>query len=239
MTLILDWLLEGPAWVQYRALVDLQGLPESDPRVALARRDMLADAQVQGVIAELTGWPGVVLNSHKSASQHFHKLNFLADLGLRVTDPGMDVIAGKVMAHASPDGPFGLPMNIPVHFGGSGEDAYAWALCDAPNLVYALLKLGLGGEPAVQRASITWSGCAGKTVFPALCRRSWGSSGDRGAKTTPALTPPWQCSRRWGRRRSLPAAPPAAAASKPCSASGKTGVSSTPTCSSWASISAS
>jgi hypothetical protein len=30
---LLDWLLEGPVWIQYRALVDLAHEPESSPDV--------------------------------------------------------------------------------------------------------------------------------------------------------------------------------------------------------------
>ena len=36
-----------------------------------------------------------------------------------------------------------LPTNIPVHFGGTGLDQWAWALCDAPLLVYSAVKMGL------------------------------------------------------------------------------------------------
>ena len=68
--------LEGPAWVRYRALVDLAHEPESSRDVQIARRAMLEDPQVLALIQELQGWPGIVLNSHKSAGQLYHKLRF-------------------------------------------------------------------------------------------------------------------------------------------------------------------
>jgi len=43
-------------------------------------------------------------------------------------------------------------LNIAPAFGGTGEDTWSWALCDAPTLLYALLALGLGAEPGVQGA---------------------------------------------------------------------------------------
>jgi len=152
MTNMIDWLLEGPAWIKYRTRVDLLEQPESAPEVIEARRDVLSDPAVQTILAELAQWPGAVLNSHKSAGHPMHKFNFVADLGLRIGDPGIDNIVTKVMEHQSATGPFQIVMNIPPHFGGTGEDQWAWALCDAPNLVYALCKFGLAEDGRVQRA---------------------------------------------------------------------------------------
>ena len=152
MDTLLAWLLEGPSWVRYRALVDLAHGPESSPDVEAARRAMLEDPQVSGLVHELQGWPGVVLNSHKSAGQLYHKLKFLADIGVRVDDPGMRHIADLVMAHQSAQGPFQLPMAISAAHGGTGHEEWAWALCDAPVIVGALCGLGLSGEPTVGHA---------------------------------------------------------------------------------------
>lgn len=46
----MDWLLEGPAWLQYRARRDLLGQAEHEPAVRAARQAMLADPQVQGPV---------------------------------------------------------------------------------------------------------------------------------------------------------------------------------------------
>lgn len=147
-----EWLLQGEPWVEYRTRVDLLEQPEDDPQVRAARRKMVADPKIKALLAELTGWPGTVLNSHRSASQPFHKLSFLADLGLNVSDPPVKKIVDKVMKHQSKQGPFQLPTNVPVHFGGSGRDEWAWALCDAPVIVTALIRLGMGKDARVQMA---------------------------------------------------------------------------------------
>ncbi len=148
----IDWLLAGDPWMEYRTRLDLLGEPIDSEKVQNARLQMVKHPLVRGLVAELQGWPGVVLNSHKSASQFFHKLTFMADLGLRVDDEGMAAIVSKIMEHPSSEGPFSLPTNVPTHFGGTGETQYAWALCDAPLTVYGLVKLGLAEDPAVQKA---------------------------------------------------------------------------------------
>ncbi len=143
------WLLEGPAWIEHRARIDLLGQAESDPQVVAARRAMLADPQIQALIAILRDWPVRPINSHKSAGHPLHQLTFLADIGLRAEDPGMDEIVTRVLDHASPQGPFGVVGNVPKAFGGTGEDQWGWVLCDTPLLLHNLLSFGLAGHPSV------------------------------------------------------------------------------------------
>jgi hypothetical protein len=148
----IEWLLQGEPWVEYRTRLDLLEQSESDPEVIAARKAMLADPKIRSLLSELADWPGTVLNSHRSASQPFHKLSFIAELGLNVNDPPVKKIVQKVMKHQSKQGPFQLPMNIPVHFGGSGMGEWAWALCDAPVIVSSLLQLGMYDDLRVQTA---------------------------------------------------------------------------------------
>lgn len=148
----IDWLLEGEPYIEYRTRRDLLGQVEDEPQVYSARRSMLASLPVQNLIAELSGWPGTVISSHKSAGQPFHKLTFIADLGLKADDPGMDEITARIFDHQSAEGPFQLPTNIPTHFGGTGQDQWAWALCDAPLIVYALACFDLREQPAFKAA---------------------------------------------------------------------------------------
>ena len=166
MDALLAWLLEGPSWVRYRALVDLAHEPETSPDVHAARRAMLEDPQVSALIQELQGWPGVVLNSHKSAGQLYHKLRFAADLGLRWDDPGIPEVVRAAMAHQSEQGPFQLSMAVSVAHGGTGHEDRGWALCDAPVIVGTLCELGLSGETTVRRAVDTIAGLARDNGWP-------------------------------------------------------------------------
>ncbi|MGC9393614.1 MAG: hypothetical protein ACP5J4_02020 [Anaerolineae bacterium] len=152
MSEIIDWLSEGEPWVDYRARVDLLCQPEDNLQVAAARQAMIAHPQIQALLGELAEWPGPPLKRHNDATHLLHKLVFIADAGLRVGDPGVERIVERVLAHQSAQGPFQIVVNIPTHFGGSGKDALNWSLCDAPSVVYALLKVGLGDDSRVHAA---------------------------------------------------------------------------------------
>jgi hypothetical protein len=150
MNIPIDWLLAGEPWVANRTRLDLLSESETEPSVMTIRQAMLDSTDVNNVLTELIAWPGNVISSHKSAGQLFHKLTFIADLGLKANDPVMDSIISRIMAHQSVDGPFQLPVNIPTHFGGTNQDTWAWALCDAPLTTYSLAKFGLQDEPSVR-----------------------------------------------------------------------------------------
>ena len=148
-----DWLLDGPAWMRYRTLIDLLGQSETDPEVINARRAMLEDPRVRSLLEELTAWPGAPLKRHNDASHLLHKLTFLADLGFKASDLVLEPVVENILAHQSGEGAFQIMVNIPTHFGGSGEDEWQWMLCDAPLVLYALLKINLVGDPRVQTAA--------------------------------------------------------------------------------------
>ena len=152
MNEVVDWLLEGEPWVEYRTRVDLLRQPEDTPQVAAARRTMLTHPQIQALLTELAEWPGPPLKRHNDATHLLHKLAFVADVGLRLGDLGVDPVIERVLTYQSAQGPFQIVVNIPTHFGGSGQDEANWALCDAPLVLYALVKLGLGDDARVQAA---------------------------------------------------------------------------------------
>jgi hypothetical protein len=181
----IDWLLEGASWVEYRARLDLLGKSDTDPRVMQARQSMLSQPLVQNLVAELSGWLGTVISSHKSAGQPFHKLTFLADLGLKAGDHGMDAIINRILEHQSAEGPFQLSSNIPVHFGGTGMETWAWALCDAPLIVYALAKFGLQDDPRVKDATKYLAGLVRENGWPCAVSKELGKFRGPGRKEDP------------------------------------------------------
>ena len=150
---VTHWLLgSDEPWTRYRTLLDLLGCPEDDPDVASARAEMLAHPQVRALIEQAATWGERALKRHNDASHPIYALSTLADFGVRAGDPGMSAGIEAVLAHQSPEGAFQTVVNYPTHFGGTGEDAWTWALCDAPTLLYALLAMGLGGDERVRRA---------------------------------------------------------------------------------------
>jgi hypothetical protein len=148
------WLLEcDEPWTKYRTLVDLLDRSEEDAEVQAAREAMLAHPQVQALIVAAAEWPGYALKRHNDAKHPIYRLSTLGDFGARTSDPGVAPIIKKVMDHQSPEGAFQIPINLPTHFGGTGEDMWTWVLCDAPTTLYALRVLGLGDDERVQRAT--------------------------------------------------------------------------------------
>jgi len=105
------------------------------------------------MIEETATWGDRACKRHNDAGYPIYKFSTLADFGVRADDPGMAAGIEAVMAHRSPEGMFQTVVNIPVRFGGTGEDIWAWMLCDTPTLLYSLLAMGLGGDPRVQRAA--------------------------------------------------------------------------------------
>jgi len=182
---LLAWLQEGPSWIRYRALVDLAHEPESSPDVQDARRAMLEDPQVSALVQELQGWPGAILNSHKSAGQLYHKLKFLADIGVRVDDPGVRHVADLVMTHQSAQGPFQLPMAVSAAYGGTGHEEWAWALCDAPVIIGALCAMGMSDDARVQVAVGHVAGLARESGWPCCVSPELGTFRGPGRKDDP------------------------------------------------------
>jgi hypothetical protein len=150
---VIQWLLESDEpWTRYRTLLDLLDRPQDAPEVRSARTDMLAHPQVQSMMAETVTWGDRALKRHNDAGHPIYKFSTLADFGVRAGDPGMQAGLEVVLAHQSPEGAFQSVVNIPRAFGGSDQDTWTWILCDAPTLLYALLAMGLGDDPRVQRA---------------------------------------------------------------------------------------
>lgn len=150
MNEIINWIMAGPEWIQYRCLIDLLDMPEDDPRVKQARAGLLKNKKVLNLIEDMSSqWESVLLKRHNDAAHPTHKLCFLADLGLTINDPGIREITAIVMKHKSEEGPYQVLSNFPTVFGGSGKDEWLWCLCDTPLIIYALWKLGLNDHPDV------------------------------------------------------------------------------------------
>ncbi len=181
----INWLLESNPWTEYHTRLDLLGESPGSPDVQAAREKMVRHPFVRKIMENLVNWPGPIVNSHKSAGQFFHLLPFIADLGITLTDKPMPEVIGKILELASVEGPFGVIMNIPVHFGGSGTDTPAWALCDAPRTVYALTKMGLADHNKVIKARDYLIGLGRDNGFPCVVSKELGKFRGPGKKDDP------------------------------------------------------
>jgi hypothetical protein len=112
-------------------------------------------------------------------------LSFIADLGLRKDDPLVDEIIEKILSHQSDEGPFQLPMKISKSYGGSGEERWAWALCDAPLIVYSLAKFGLENDERLQKAVRYLFGFVRENGWPCAVSKELGKFRGPGRKADP------------------------------------------------------
>jgi hypothetical protein len=184
MSALLDWLLEGPIWLGYQTRLHLLGMSGKDLEMQVARSAMLADPAVKQLIRDLEDWPGPVVKGHKTTLL-YHKLGFLADLGCRHDDPGIRPVVARILKNQSPEGPFTVPINIPKAFGGDGEDHQTWMLTDAPILLSALIRLGLGGDERVGKAAAYLAGLIRDNGWPCAAAPELGKFHGPGRKDDP------------------------------------------------------
>ena len=164
---IISWIMQGPAWIQYRCLLDLMDQRTNDAAVKKARAAMLANEKIKALITEVdNNWESVLLKRHNDAAHPTHKLCFLADLGLNVEDNGIQAIVSKIEKHRSEEGPYQVLSNYPTVFGGSGKDEWLWCLCDAPLIPYALMKMGMQNDLQVNKAVDYLAGLVRENGWP-------------------------------------------------------------------------
>jgi len=180
-----DWLLGGPPWVQYRTRTDLLGQLESNPEVVSARKSMLAHPVIKTLVSELAGWPGPAIKRHNDAGHLLHKLVFISDLGVRAGDPGVSEIVKNILERQSKEGAFQVMANVSTNYGGSGQDQLAWMLCDAPSVLYSLVKLDERENPAVQSAAQHLAGLIFDNGWPCAVTPELGKFRGPGRKTDP------------------------------------------------------
>ena len=149
MTDTIQWLLSGPAWIRYNTFIHLLDKKSNDPQTIIAYDEMMKLPMIRGLLSDVCNWEQVVLKRHNDASHPIHKLSFLADIGVSPQDVNIQSAIKGILKHRSDEGPFQVLSNYPTNFGGSGEDEWLWCLCDAPILLYILIKFGLGDDQKI------------------------------------------------------------------------------------------
>lgn len=185
MKQVIDWLLSGEPWVAYRTRIDLLGESENESNVREVRQAMLTHPGIVELLDEVAEWPGPILKSHKSAGHLLHKLVFLADLGLQETDTKIRGIINRIKEHRSVEGLFQIKANISIKYGGTGEDEFVWMLCDAPLVLYALVKFGLQNSEDVRKAVGFLQGLERENGYPCTVAPELGKFRGPGRKADP------------------------------------------------------
>lgn len=150
MNEIINWLLRSEPWIEYRTRLDLLNQSKDDKEVILTKQKMISHPQIRLMLSELSQWSEEIVTNHKNAGLLLHKLSFIAEIGLTIEEPEIERMVNKIIEHKTSEGIFQVQLNIPQHFGGTGQNTWAWSLCDAPLIFYALIMLGLEDDPEVK-----------------------------------------------------------------------------------------
>ena len=146
----LDFIMEdGEKWLQYAARINL--LNESKESLVELRKQALADAKIKSYLKDITDFHSILVSNHKNPELSIHKLLFLMELGFDTDVPEIQLAVDEVMSHKDSNGVYQSLTNIPKHFGGSGEDMFSWCLCDAPLLLFALLRAGVDYDKHIKQ----------------------------------------------------------------------------------------
>jgi hypothetical protein len=136
---VLDWLLAGPAWFRYAVgLQLLNAKPDITP--------VFRDPDIEKLIARLKS-KDAGIHAIKSGRVHYTEsgkaywdLFFLADIGLSVSDLGLENEAEEIFRFQSPDGSFTIPPNV--------RDNY---FCMSSILLSSLAKMGFRDDPRTEK----------------------------------------------------------------------------------------
>lgn len=138
----IEYILEnGESWVIYATRINL--LNEKKEDLKELRQQVLSEPKIKSYLKDVEDFHNILVSNHKNPELPIHKLLFLLDIGLDTEVPEIQKAVDKIMDNKDKNGVYQSLTNIPKHFGGSGEDTFGWCLCDAPLLLYALIKAGI------------------------------------------------------------------------------------------------
>ena len=136
-------------WLQYA--VRLNNMNESKENLKDLRAQVISDAKIEKYLNDIIDFHSILVRNHKNPDLAIHKLIFLLDIGLDTDVPHIQSAINEIMVHKDRNGVYQSLTNVPKHYGGSGEDMFSWCLCDAPLLLYALLKAGIDYEKHIKQ----------------------------------------------------------------------------------------
>jgi hypothetical protein len=138
---ILPYLLGSEPWLEYAVSFAL--LAENRQCLEPLKQRVLQDDKIKAYLTDIRNFHSAVVSTHKNPGLSVHKLLFLLDIGLQTDVPEIAAAIGYIMSHKDVNGVYQSHINVPKHFGGTGQDSFGWCLCDAPLLLTALLRAGI------------------------------------------------------------------------------------------------
>lgn len=146
---VINWLLESEPYVEYATRISI--LKQNKSSLHDLRNLVLLDSRIKRYLNDIANFNSMLVTNHKNPELPIHKLIVLLDVGLDTDVPEIDMAIKQITKNRDEYGMYKSMTNIPKHFGGSGEDTLSWSLCDAPLMLYALLKAGISYENNVKK----------------------------------------------------------------------------------------
>ena len=135
---VTNWLLEGPTWLAYAVELQLLGgRPDVTP--------VLQDGAITKIIHRLKddqlGLPALKTGKvhYTDTGKAYWDLFFLADIGLKISDIGLEE-AEEVFRYQAPDGTFTIPPNVKPNY-----------FCMSAILLSSLARMGYRDDPRVAK----------------------------------------------------------------------------------------
>jgi len=173
----------GDSWLQFATRVNI--LNESKESLTDLRSQALADSRIKGYLNDVADYHSILVRNHKDPDLPIHKLIFLLDIGLDTNVPEIQTAIDKIMENKDSNGIYKSFTNIPKHFGGSGEDTFGWCLCDAPLLLYALLRAKIDYNEHIKQGVDYLVGFQKDYGFPCTVSPEFGKFRGPGRKDDP------------------------------------------------------
>lgn len=175
-----NWLVDCEPYVQYAIRKNI--LKQNSIELRELKFLVLSDQRIQKYLRDVSDFNATLVTSHKNSDIPIHKLIFLLEVGLETDVPQIDMAIQQILKNKDENG---IPMsmtNVPKHFGGSGEDTLAWALCDAPLMLYALAKAGVDYKNQVEEGVKLIIGLFRENGFPCKVSKELGKFRGPGRK---------------------------------------------------------
>lgn len=177
---IFNWLLKCEPYVQYAVRKNIQG--QNKHELCELKSHVLSDVRIKKYLSDIADFNATLVTNHKNPDLPIHKLLFLLEVGLDTDIPQIDIAIQQILMNRDENGLPKSMTNIPKHFGGSGEDTLAWALCDAPLMLYALLKTGIDYDSEVKPGVEYIVGLFRDNGFPCVVSKELGKFRGPGRK---------------------------------------------------------
>ncbi len=136
---IIDWLLEGPAWLRYA--VELQ-LLEAKPGVGPVLKDGAITEIIRRLKDNQVGLPGLKTGKfhYTETGNAYWDLFFLADIGFTIGDLGLEKETETVLRLQAPDGSFTFGPRVLPNY-----------LCMSAIIISSLAKMGYRDDPRLEK----------------------------------------------------------------------------------------